>query len=74
MSRDRPVRVERDELVSALILVLFFFMVLAGRELGDIYSSYKEVSQLSIVFHVKEEELAGFVREVLAGGDADLEI
>lgn len=74
MSRGRPVRVERDELVSALILVLFFFMVLAGRELGDIYSSYKEVSQLSIVFHVKEEELAGFVREVLAGGDADLEI
>jgi len=74
MSRGRPVRVERDELVSALILALFFFMVLAGRELGDIYSSYKEVSQLSIVFHVKEEELAGFVREVLAGGDADLEV
>ena len=65
---------ERDELINVLIVAIFFFVMLAGREVGNIYSDFHEVSQLSIIFDVKEEELARFVREVLTGGDADLEI
>lgn len=63
-----------EELVSVLQIALLFFALLAGREIGDIYSNYHEVSQLSIIFDVREEELAGFVREALAGGDDDLEV
>ncbi len=64
----------RDDLVSILQIALLFFALLIGRELGNVYSTHHEVSQLSIGFVVAEEELAGFVREVLAGGDADLEV
>lgn len=65
---------ERDEFVNALIMVLFFLVLMTGREMGKIYSQFHEVSQLSIIFDVKEEELAGFVRKTLTGGDDDLEI
>jgi len=63
-----------EDLVSVLQIALVFFALLAGRELGNVYNIYREVSGLSIVFDVREEELAGFVREVLAGGDPDLEV
>jgi len=63
-----------DDLVSMLQIALLFFALLAGRELGNVYSTYHEVSQLSMGFVVGEEELAGFVREVLAGSDVDLEV
>jgi hypothetical protein len=63
-----------EEVISALQIALVFFALLAGRELGNIYNTFGEVSRLYIVFDVREEELAGFVREVLAGGDPDLEV
>jgi len=69
MSADPP---DRDELVSFLKLALLFIVLVLGREAGRIYSSYIEVSQLSIIFDVREEELAGFVREFTSGGDPDL--
>lgn len=63
-----------EDLVSVLQIALIFFALLAGKEIGDIYSSYREVSQLSIIFDVREEEIARFVREVIAGGEADLDV
>ena len=71
MSADPPVR---DELVSFLKLALLFIVLILGREAGRIYSSYTEVSQLSIIFDVREEELAGFIREFTSGGDPDLRV
>lgn len=72
--RERIGRDTWEEVISALQIALIFFALLAGRELGNIYSTFGEVSRLSIVFDVREEELARFVREVLAGGDPDLEV
>jgi len=66
--------ITRDEIVSLLQAALLFFAVLVGRELGDIYSTHHEVSQLSLGFVVEEEDIAGFIRDVLAGDDAALEV
>lgn len=66
--------VERDELVSVLFMVLLFVSVLAGREIGGIYSSYGEVSELMVVFHLSEEEVAGYVRDVLRGEPSELTV
>ena len=65
---------EREELVAFLKLAMLFIVLILGREAGRIYSSYDEVSQLSIIFDVREEELAGFVREFMEGGDPDLRV
>jgi hypothetical protein len=71
MSADPPAR---DELVSFLKLALLFIVLILGREAGRIYSSYTEVSRLSIIFDVREEDLAGFIREFTSGGDPDLRV
>lgn len=75
MTNRRPTRwASWGEIVGILQIALLFFALLVGRELGNVYSTQHEVSQLSIGFVVEEEELAGFVREALAGVDADLEV
>jgi hypothetical protein len=71
MSPDSP---DREELFAFLKLAMLFIVLILGREAGRIYSSYTEVSQLSIIFDVREEELAGFVREFMEGGDPDLRV
>jgi hypothetical protein len=74
MAKRRNGRGEQGELISVLLIVLLFFAVLMGRELGDIYSSFGEISQLSVLFQVGEEELASYVRDVLRGEASDLEV
>lgn len=62
-----------EEIVSIIQIALVFFALLAGRELGKIYTNYNEVSRLSIIFDIKEEDLADYIREVLAGNEGFLE-
>lgn len=71
MSPDPP---DREELFAFLKLAMLFIVLILGREAGRIYSSYTEVSQLSIIFDVQEEELAGFVQDFMDGGDPDLQV
>jgi hypothetical protein len=67
-------RSEREELLRALFLVLLFFVLMVGREIGDIYQGHQEVSKLSVLLQVGEEELAGFIDGVLKGEDSDLPV
>jgi len=62
-----------DDLVTVLQIGLLFCALLVGRELGNIYNNYNEVSKLSVVMQISEEELAGFIRGVLAGNETDLD-
>jgi hypothetical protein len=71
MTSDPP---DREEVFAFLKLAMLFIVLILGRETGRIYSSYTEVSQLSIIFDVQEEELAGFVREFMEGGAPDLQV
>ena len=65
---------ERDDLVRALFLVLLFFALMIGREIGMIYQSKVEISQLAVLFQVSEENLADFAAKVLKGESADLDV
>ncbi len=72
MSRDKPI--ERDELIGALTLVILFISVVGGREIGNYYASYQEMTRLKVLFEVTEEELSRYMVELLQGQDSDLEI
>ncbi len=65
---------ERDELVSLLFLALLFFVLMVGRELGSIYNGYGEISRLSVLFQLDEDELAGYVEDVLEGREPELDV
>jgi len=72
--RGGAAEVEGDDIISILFLALLFVAVLAGREIGGIYSSYEEMSQLAVVFQLGEEEIAGYVRDVLQGASSELQV
>jgi len=70
MAKPRPI--ERGDIVSALTLVLIFMSIMAGREMGSFYASYEELKSLKVLFRVSEEEMSGYLRDVLSGGAPDL--
>jgi hypothetical protein len=63
---------ERSDIVGALTLVLIFMSIMAGREVGSLYASYDELKSLKLLFSVTEEEMSGYLRDVLGGEAADL--
>ena len=63
---------KRGEIISALTLVMLFFSVMAGREVGSFYASYDEMKSLKIFFKVTEEEMSSYLRDVLQGGSPEL--
>ena len=65
---------ERDELFSVLFMALLFVAVLGGRELGNIYGSFQEVSKLQVALQLDEEETAEFLDEILQGDEPDLDV
>jgi hypothetical protein len=65
---------EGDEVISVLFMVFLFLSVLTGRAIGNIYNSYEDVSHLSVVFHLGEEEIAGYIRDVLRGNPSEMEV
>jgi hypothetical protein len=68
----KPGPVERGDIVSALTLALLFMSIMAGRELGSLYASYDELKSLKVLFSVTEEEMSGYLRDVLSGRAPDL--
>lgn len=64
----------RSELISALSLVIIFLAALMGREMGTLYASFEEMESLEVYFDVPEEELAGYLMEVLEGKEGKLDV
>jgi hypothetical protein len=64
----------RQDIISALSLIILFFAALTGREIGNIYSSFEEIQNLKILFDISEEELAIYLNEVLNGKDSALDV
>ncbi len=69
----RPRSLERRDIVSALTLVLIFVSIMAGREMGSFYASYEELKNLKVLFSVSEEEMSGYLRDVLSGESPGLD-
>ena len=72
MPKDKPI--SRDEIKGALILILLFISVVGGREIGNYYASYQEMTRLKILFEVSEEELSRYIVDLVDGKDTDLEV
>ena len=72
MPRDKPI--QRDELVGALTLIILFVSIVGGREIGNYYASYQEMTRLKVLFEVTEEELARYIIDLVQGENTDLEI
>lgn len=66
--------VSREDLISVLQLGLIVVAVLVGREVGNLYSSFGEVSSLKIMLNVEEETLSNYLRGTLAGSGGDLRL
>lgn len=72
MPEEKPI--SRDEIRGLLLLVLLFVSVVGGRQIGNYYASYQEMTELKVLFEVTEEELSGYINEVLMGRDSELEV
>lgn len=74
MTEKKKGKIKRDELLGAIALVFLFAAVLIGREAGNFYSSYEELSQLKIYFEVAEEDIARYLQDVLNNRESSLEV
>jgi len=72
MPGDKPIK--RDELIGALTLIILFISVVGGREIGNYYASYQEMTRLKVLFEVTEEELSRYIIGLVQGENPDLEI
>jgi hypothetical protein len=72
MPKDRPI--SRDELKGALTLILIFISVIGGRELGNFYANYQEMTKLKVLFEVKEEKLSRYIIDLVQGIPSELEV
>ena len=66
--------INKDEVRGLLLLVLLFVSVVGGRQLGNYYASYQEMTQLKVLFEVTEEELSRYINSVISGENSDLEV
>jgi len=65
---------QRAELIGLVQLVIIFAAILIGREVGDLYSSYGDMSKLSVAMRVPEEEMARYLHDTLLGTPSDLKV
>jgi len=66
--------VSREELLGLVQLVIMFTAILAGREIGNLYSSYGELTHMSVNLNFSEEEMAGYLRDAMQGKNSTLNV
>ena len=63
MSKKRPIK--GDDLRSVLFILILFVSVVGGREFGNYFSSYENMTKLKVYFEVKEEEVSRYLLDTL---------
>ncbi len=71
---DKDKVVTREELIGLVQLVIIFTAILAGREIGNLYSSYGELTRMAVNLSFTEEEMAGFLRDAMQGENTTLNV
>jgi hypothetical protein len=66
--------VSREELIGLVQLVIIFTAILVGRSVGNIYSSYNELSHMSVNLGFTEEEMSGYLLDAMEGRNSTLTI
>lgn len=64
--------VSREELIGLVQLVIIFAAILAGREIGNIYGSFRELNNMAVSLNTSEEAVAAYLRDTLQGKNATL--
>ncbi len=64
--------ISREELIGLVQLVIIFAAMLAGREIGNIYGSFNELSNMAVSLNTSEEAVAAYLRDTLEGENATL--
>ncbi len=66
--------VSREELIGFVQLVIIFTAILAGRQIGNVYSSYRELNSLSINLAFSEEAASNYLLDALQGRNSTMKI
>jgi hypothetical protein len=66
--------VSREEIIGLVQLVIIFTAILAGREIGNIYGSYNELSKMAVNLNFSEEEMSNYLRDTIQGKNATLNV
>ena len=73
---DKPkeVIVSREELIGLVQLVIIFTAILAGREIGNIYGSYNELTHLSVNLALSEAAISNYLLDAMEGRASTLDV
>jgi hypothetical protein len=74
MADNKEKTVTREEIIGIVQLVIIFAAILVGREIGDLYSSYNEVSKLAVNLNFSEENIAAYLQNAMQGKNKTLNI
>jgi hypothetical protein len=71
---DKGKIVSREEIIGFVQLVIIFTAMLAGREIGNLYSSYNELSKMSVNLSFTEEQMSTYLLDTIQGRNATLNV
>jgi len=74
MAENKEKVVTREEIIGLVQLVVIFTAILVGREIGNLYSSYNEVSKMAVNLNFSEEEIASYLQSAMQGKNTTLNI
>ncbi len=74
MAENKEKVVTREEIIGLVQLVIIFTAILVGREIGNLYSSYNEVSKMSVNLNFSEEDIAAYLQNAMQGKNTTLNI
>ncbi len=66
--------ISREELVGFVQLVIIFTAILAGREIGNIYGSYNELSHMSVNLALSEAATSSYLLDAMEGRATTLDV
>ncbi len=64
----------REELIGLVQLVIIFTAILAGRQIGNIYSSYGELNRMAVNLEFSEEGMSNYLRDAIQGRNGTINV
>jgi hypothetical protein len=72
--KDKDKIASREELLGLIQLVIIFTAILAGREIGNVLSSYGELNRMAVNLDFTEEAMSNYLRDTMQGRNGTLNV
>ena len=72
--QDKDKIASKEELIGLVQLVIIFTAILAGRQIGSVYSSYGELNRMAVNLEFSEEGMANYLRDAIQGRNGTLNV